>query len=277
MSTSSAPSNSQRSSGLRPTAEFDGPSVFAADEPGYFDRTIEALRSGDYFGGLSALLTPEFGRRSVEERQRLVRAALARLKTDYADDPAARARALAAAMTVLELLDRGTLPPSTLTGTLATELDQLINHLSGLANFSDVAGSAATHGVPDDLRALIEAYDYDRTSLSEIATAILDKARLDPVYDDEQDVGLGQGRFARQDAANPDAGVAAAVNLVANIELEMDGVIRSLELAGSGASQATLASLKAQMELIKAKMDIALALLEQITTLFSKVGEAFNR
>ena len=241
-----------------------------------FQGVLDELRYGDVWKGLDALASPEVLDWPVEQRQRLVQAALARLKTERADNPEAQAKALATVALILHLVETGAISPSMFAGSLETELTTLINHLAGLEDLPAVANQVERHGASKRLKAFVDRLDLRNNTLPEIGLAIMAQARIDP-RDVEDGHHVDTNRFVKAKGLSPDAGITAVIQLIGNIEQELDALIRSLEAAGGDASQGILASIKGRMEVVQMMLDVAWGLLDQFTKMLERAGQAFNR
>ena len=73
------------------------------------------------------------------------------------------------------------------------------------------------------------------------------------------------------------AGIDSAVSLVGMISNQMNALIAQLQTLDSSFNEAELAEINAQMKRLQGQMDIALGLLDQVTRMFEKVGQSFNR
>ncbi|MEM7678098.1 MAG: hypothetical protein AAF449_19065 [Myxococcota bacterium] len=255
----------------------------------FVEGTLNDLRAGRLSNGLMKMRSANFARASEADKEVMLRATIAqgvRLANSNAQDAA---QATAAVLVVMDLVQNGTVPPDLFGGEHVKAFEDLVNALSTNEEATNIGHRLDELGVPSSIASLARRHNLAHQNLSEAADGVFTSARIDPRYP------VNTHRSGYRDLASPaparsplatvpsasnaslPAAIASSLQMVQSIEIQLEAAVQTLNQSDSETSQAALARLKAQLDLINAKMDIALSLIDRATGLFAKVGQRFGQ
>ena len=267
-----------------------GSPVALAQTSATIDGALERLRSdspGERLEGTAALVAADFEALQHARRTDIAMRAAAIADAGSVYDQDDVDVAVATALAIIDQVDRGVLPPSLLSH---PSVVGLVRSLDGIpvdgAALADVAGRMVRAGTSETLVRLVADFDLKGASLGERAASIQALRTVDPIGD-QSSAFVAQGhRFTHlgvsplmASSARPPTRPAlnSLIQQVATVSNRMGALVDQLEMIDGDGNEAQLAAINAEMKMLQAEFDIILGLIDQLTKVAEKVGQAFSR
>lgn len=283
----------QMTTPLSPRSTFRAPLASSSSLPSAitFVETFKARIGGDALEqrltGLESFSWPDFDHLPEDKKFELATIAAANADAGSVLDDGDMAFSVATAVTLLDMVDVGRLPPSVLsTSSFAGVVHSLDAVGFTMDNMPTIVDRVADSQAGITTLGLLNAFELKGASFTERAAGLRRLREVDRRYDGAYEFSGPQGHLTAalsqtsmlgRPAAQSPTGLESAIHAIGTVSNRMRALVDlTKDIKGTG-NEAELAGINAELKLLQAEMDILLGLIDQLTGLFEKVGQAFSR